>query len=236
MYRRFELDDHIFGECNQALAAALEHGAQLTRDELGEVLAHFEIEVRNRQWLAAAGYPNGQGLPPITLMFDTRSMYYERSLAIANYLRQGWMDELGATIDIQELEWSAYLELLETDPPQLWQLIWIADHTDAYGFLRESMAGSYHAKFGSWNNPVYEGLLDLAAATGDQDDRATLYAQAEEILVETDAVMVPIYYIFIGIASRPYLERCYDNGGYSGWIADWRMSWRAFLPFLTRNN
>jgi len=187
-----------------------------------------------RQWLAAAGYPNGQGLPPITLMIDTR--FFDQNMAIASYLRQHWADELGATVTISNTEWANYLELLSTDAPQMWQLRWLADYSDGHGFLRDCVDSFGRANYGYWNDLAYEGLLNLAARTADLDERASLYHQAEEILVETDAVMIPILYFAQGIAAKPYLKRSYGSGGYEGRIADWRITWRVFLPVVLRGS
>jgi ABC-type oligopeptide transport system substrate-binding subunit len=46
--------------------------------------------------------------------------------------------------------------------------------------------------------------------------------QAEEILVETDAVMLPLYYYTSVLAVKPYLERTYGAGGEFD-IATWRI-------------
>jgi len=201
-------------------------------DGLAEGVGIAYNPIQARQWLAAAGYPNGQGLPPITMMFDVR--FYDQNLAIASELRQSWTDELGATVTISQTEWANYLELLRTDAPQIWQLRWFADHYDGYNFLRDGVDGLGRANYGYWSNLVYEGLLNLAARTADLHERAVLYQQAERILVETDAVMVPIRYLANGIATKPYLGRTYGTGGYSGRIADWRMTRRACLPLILR--
>ena len=189
-----------------------------------------------RQWLAAGGYPNGHGLPPITLMIDARTGFYDQNLAIASSLRPGWMAELGATVTISQTEWANYLGLLRTDAPQVWQLRWMADYSDGYNFLRDSVDSFGRANYGYWNDLAYEGLLDLAARTADLYERASLYRQVDGILVETDTVMIPIFYWANGIATKPYLERTYGNGGYDGRIADWRITWRVFLPLILRGS
>jgi hypothetical protein len=53
--------------------------------------------------------------------------------------------------------------------------------------------------------------------------------------VETDAVMLPIYYFANGIATKPFLQRTYGTGGFSGRIADWRIMRRVFLPLILKN-
>ncbi len=185
-----------------------------------------------RQWLAQAGYPNGQGLPPITLMVNTSTIRQ----AIAGYVRQSWIDNLGVTVTVSNIPWSDYLTLLVSDPPQVWQMGWCYDYyRDAYNFLREGTAG-HRVSYGNWNNATYENLLDQAARTVDPNARKSLYKQAEEILVETDAVMLPIYYNANGMASKPDLVRTYGGGGFGGRIADWwHITQRMFLPLVSKN-
>ena len=42
--------------------------------------------------------------------------------------------------------------------------------------------------YGGWDNATYDDYLDQAARSQVQDTRKALFKQAEEILVETDAV------------------------------------------------
>ncbi len=169
-----------------------------------------------RQWLAEAGYPNGQGLPPITLWFNTSTGHQ----AIAEYVRDSWRAVLGVEVDLEDIAWTDYLQEYKKGNFQVWRMGWCADYLDASNFLRGSV-DSQRGGYGGWNNPTYEGLLDQAARTADSDVRKTLYKQAEEILVETDAVMLPLYFYGSVIATRPYLERTYPvSGKYD--ISTWR--------------
>ncbi len=65
--------------------------------------------------------------------------------------------------------------------------------------------------FGNWINPTYNTLLETASHTTDPTLRNALFKQAEEILVETDAVLIPIYDYFVDIATKPYLQRTYGS-------------------------
>jgi len=173
-----------------------------------------------QQCLADAGYPDGQGLPPITLM------HTPGSTAISQHVRQSWADHLSVTVALSETSWSDYLDLLQNDPPQVWSITWRADYRDAYNFLHDAIYDSIvHSALGEWNNATYKDLLDQAAATPDLALRHALYKQAEETLVETEALMLPYYYAAHGTATQPYLERTYDGGGWGGRIADWRLTW-----------
>lgn len=192
--------------------------------------------VQARQWLAAAGYPDGDGIPPISLYFNEDPVHRD----IAEFVRKNWIDNLNVRVTLSSLRYFAdYLQLLCTDPPQVWRLGWLMNHYDAYNFLYESvnfiLLNCGRLPFGGWTNPSYESLLNLAAQTADPDTRASLYQQAEEILVETDAVMLPLFYYAYGIATKPYLHRSYGLGGYDVRIAEWRISHRVFAPLITKS-
>jgi len=91
------------------------------------------------------------------------------------------------------------------------------DYPDANNFLND---GVNRPNFGNWHNATYESLLDQAAREQNPDTRKVLYRQAEEILVESDAVMIPLYYYASAVAVKPYLERTFGAGGsidYSTW-------------------
>ncbi|MGC8945899.1 MAG: ABC transporter substrate-binding protein, partial [Anaerolineae bacterium] len=171
-----------------------------------------------RQWLAQAGYPNDQGLPPITLWFNTSPGHQ----AIAEYIRNNWYTTLGVSVTLQSLSWQDYLNQLNNGQFQIWRLGWCMDYPDANNFLRDAIAG-HRGAHGGWYNATYESLLDQAAREQNPDTRKALYRQAEEILVETDAVMIPLYYYASVVAVKPYLERTSAAGG-SIDIATWRIT------------
>ncbi|MGB9872429.1 MAG: peptide ABC transporter substrate-binding protein [Anaerolineae bacterium] len=171
-----------------------------------------------RQWLAQAGYPNGQGLPPITLWFNTSPGHQ----AIAEYIRNNWYATLGVSVTLQSLSWQDYLNQLNNGQFQIWRLGWCMDYPDANNFLRDGIAPQRGA-YGGWYNATYESLLDQAAREQNPDTRKALYRQAEEILVETDAVMIPLYYYASVVAIKPYLERTFAAGGEFD-ISTWRIT------------
>lgn len=185
-----------------------------------------------RQWLAQAGYPNGQGLPPISLWYNTSQGHQ----VIAEHVRQSWIDNLGVTVTLQHTDWQSYLQRLNNGEFQVWRFGWCADYNDAYNFLHDPIVpASQRPKFGNWSNPTYEALLAQAAVTADPTARKTLYKQAEEILVETDAVMAPIYFYAYARVNRPYLERTSAAHG-EDYVASWRLDFAdeaAIAPAAT---
>ncbi len=157
----------------------------------------------------------------ITLMFNTSSGHQ----AIAEAIQQMWADTLGLNVQVINQEWAVYLETVKSlDTPQIWRLGWCLDYPDANNFDREVFAAGMSsnptdetgAPSGGlmWNNPEYEALVDEAATETDPAKRVDLYAQAEEILVKTDAVMIPIYWYTRNTVTKPYVTRTFSVGGH----------------------
>ena len=130
-----------------------------------------------RQWLADAGYPNGQGLPPITLWFNTSSGHQ----AIAEYIRQDWIDNLGVTVELSDLPWDEYGPHLRTGQCQIWRTGWCADYSDAFNMLHD-LVNAQRDALGGWTSDVFESLMAQAARASDGATRQALYKEAEEIL------------------------------------------------------
>jgi oligopeptide transport system substrate-binding protein len=170
-----------------------------------------------QQWLASAGY-SPEEIEPITLTYNS-SLGHER---IARYVRDSWYDTLGVSVTLQALPWGDYLTELSNGRLQVWRLSWCNDFPEARNFLGDSV---FHNKtqLGNWSNPQYDQLLYDSAREHDENARRELYKQAEEILVENDAVLLPLYHYGRGVTTKPYLERSYWLGALSD-IESWQMT------------
>ncbi len=160
----------------------------------------------------------------ITLMFNTSSGHQ----AIAETAQQMWKDNLGVNVKVVNQEWAVYLETVKgLDTPQIWRLGWCLDYPDANNFDREVFAsnGSSNPTDADgnpagglmWKNDTYEQLVAQAAVETDPAKRVDLYAQAEEILVSTDAVIIPIYWYTNLDLTKPYITRTYSSTGHEAY-------------------
>jgi oligopeptide transport system substrate-binding protein len=151
----------------------------------------------------------------ITLMFNTSSGHQR----IAEAIQQMWKDTLGIDVQLANQEWAVYLKTIQgADTPQIYRLGWCQDYPDANNFDKEVFypGGSANPKTDgsvggvSWNNPTFNQLVVDAAKETDPVKRVDMYAQAEEILVKTDAAIAPIYwYTSVGV-TKPYVTRTYS--------------------------
>ncbi|HEX5466761.1 MAG TPA: peptide ABC transporter substrate-binding protein [Candidatus Limnocylindrales bacterium] len=137
-----------------------------------------------RARLAAAGYPDGEGLPAVTL--DSGGFPYDE--AIARQLKAN----LGLDITVEELT-SGYFDRLASDPPQMWGLSWIADYPDAQDFLGLLLTTGSSANYGAWSDPDYDAAIEAAASTADAAQRKATYDEAQRIL-QAQAPIIPVAY------------------------------------------
>jgi oligopeptide transport system substrate-binding protein len=156
----------------------------------------------------------------LTLMFNTSSGHQ----AIAEAISQMWRDSLGVNVKTVNQEWAVYLDTVKsTDTPQIWRLGWCVDYPDANNFLREVWAvnGSNNPAEGgepyggaNWKNDRFEQLMLDATVETDPAKRLEMYAEAEDILVNQDAVVIPIYWYTNLEMTRPNVTRTFGSGGH----------------------
>jgi oligopeptide transport system substrate-binding protein len=142
-----------------------------------------------RELLAEAGYPDGRGFPPVTLLISTSQWHRQ----IAEVLQQQWRATLGIEVRIQNQEWKVFTATVSEGDYELARGSWIADFADAGNFLEIWQSGSPNNRTG-----LSSGLVDsLIRASQDETDpvrRARILREIEREVVVEQAVILPVYY------------------------------------------
>jgi oligopeptide transport system substrate-binding protein len=149
-----------------------------------------------RQLLAEAGYPGGRGFPVVD------GLVFRRRVPEAEYLQAQWRENLGLEITWKAMELGLLINSLDREPPHLFLLGWVADYPDPDSFLRVCSA---HRRT-QWRNKVYNRLVEGARRIADQEERLTMYQQADRILVE-EAAMVPLLYRRSHLLVKPWVSK-----------------------------
>ena len=151
-----------------------------------------------RELLSEAGYPNGEGLPPITILYNTNEMHK----AVAEVIQAMWKENLNVNVELLNQESKVYLDARNTGNFQVARASWIGDYADPMTFmdvyLDENNDGQYH-------NPLYNDLVRKAQNTNNQEIRMQAMHEAEKILMD-DAVVLPIYYTTQPYIAQPYVK------------------------------
>jgi peptide/nickel transport system substrate-binding protein/oligopeptide transport system substrate-binding protein len=161
-----------------------------------------------KKLLAEAGYPEGKGLAPIVLYYNTDDSHQR----VAQQVQQD-LAAIGVTIELRNSDWASYLKLVEghdnvNSEVAFYRMGWIADYPDPDNFMTVRLSCDYFGPKGNYDrycNPEFEKLIDEARRLTKMEDRIPLYHQAEHIAVD-DAVWLFIYYYGEEALVKPYVE------------------------------
>ncbi|MCL2320824.1 MAG: peptide ABC transporter substrate-binding protein, partial [Oscillospiraceae bacterium] len=137
--------------------------------------------------LAKAGYPNGKGLPVIKYIYNDLALHQ----TVAKALQNMW-GQLGAKIDIKQIEWATFLNARKNGEYMAARDGWLNDYNDPIGMLDLFVTGGGNND-PQYKNPAYDALITKIKATGDNVERMKLMHQAEDILMN-DWVFAPVMY------------------------------------------
>lgn len=134
-----------------------------------------------RAALAKAGYPEGRGFPRI----DFHVEKFNNAEALAKFISSSWKEHLGieATIKIG----------VSSEDKHAFIRHWGADYPDASNFFDVFLKSSGNNWTG-WSSKEYDRLIHKAQYLSDINKRNSLYASAEQLLIEKDSVILPLFY------------------------------------------
>jgi len=171
--------------------------------EKGGDLFKEDVEAA-RRLLAEAGYPNGKGLPEITILFNTRGNHK----VIAEAIQEMWKTNLGIeNVKLTNQEWQVYLDSRDKGNFHIARAGWIGDYADPMTFIDLFVTGGSQND-GMWSNARYDELVETAKSTGDQKVRMEAMHEAEKILIDEMAIM-PIYFYTLPVCEQEYVRDVY---------------------------
>lgn len=157
-----------------------------------------------RALLAEAGYPNGEGFPTVEYMYNTN----DKHKAIGEALQNMWQEQLGVTVNLSNQDWNVFLESRKQGDYQIARNGWIADFNDPCSFLDMWYTGGGNND-AQYSNKDYDAKIDAAKATAVQEERMKAFHEAEDILIEQDNVLAPVYFY-----TQPYMIKDDIQGMY----------------------
>ncbi len=152
--------------------------------------------VRARELLSQAGYPGGDGFPPVKFHHHNSVEDSPMLRALLAHWRQNLnleLDKLPARPDRSNQRNSEWHLLYEC---------WSSDYLDPHSFL----GGANWVLKSGWRHSAFESLAETASRTFNRDERVQLYRQAEYEVAE-EAPLFPLYYSFSAAAAKPWIKR-----------------------------
>lgn len=131
-----------------------------------------------RALLAAAGYPKGQGMPPVEFLYNTS----DRNRQMAEAMQQMWRANLGVPVSIRNEEWKVFLDTRIREDYQISRAGWLPFSPEPAEIYELCHGDSPNNQTG-WRNPEYDEVLNLARREMDLAKRRQLYDRLDEILL-----------------------------------------------------
>jgi oligopeptide transport system substrate-binding protein len=135
-----------------------------------------------RALLAEAGYPGGEGFPPVEML--ARPPVPER----VDPLVGQWNTNLGVEVVWYSLALAEHLDRVYSAPPPIYFMGWVCDYPDPDSYLRVAVS-----RYSAWHHARYFETIESARRTLDQQARMELYGQAQRILAE-EVPILPLHY------------------------------------------
>ncbi len=159
---------------------------------------------------------------PIVLGQGGESDFVDRAVEM-------WQEVLGVEVDVETLEWDAFIERLNKETPleetfHIYRKGWCADYADQNNFLHQVFNAEYgvnevrrtcaDANCTTMQEPSrFDELTLQAGQVSDPEERKAMYREAEEILAVEEAAYAPIYHYAGNTLTKPWVTRNYPSLG-----------------------
>ncbi|MCS7071465.1 MAG: ABC transporter substrate-binding protein, partial [Anaerolinea sp.] len=156
------------------------------------------------EYLAETGQTAADFAP---VLFHNESSLHS---AIAQAIQEMWANTLGVNVTIQTADFATYLDTRGNY--DVYRAGWCFDYPDAHNFYYDA---GFHSDLleendTHWSNPEFDALIDQGLEVATTEERIALYAQAEDILVNQDAAIAPIYYYVSNDLTAPNVVRTHS--------------------------
>ncbi|MEN6363447.1 MAG: peptide ABC transporter substrate-binding protein [Rectinema sp.] len=142
-----------------------------------------------KKFLAEAGYPDGKGFPSFSILYNTSASHKR----IAEYIQAQWKANLGINVELVNQEWGTYLDTRsQSHNFDIARAGWIADYLDPSTFSDMWTTGQTQND-GLYSNKKYDDLI-VKARTQLGDERMKTMMAAEDVLINQDAAILPLYF------------------------------------------
>ncbi|MFK5979839.1 MAG: ABC transporter substrate-binding protein [Rhizobiaceae bacterium] len=130
-----------------------------------------------KKLMSEAGFPDGKGLPPLTIQGTPRDK------TLLAFYANNYKKNLGMDITVKVVERGTHIKGMNGGKVPFFPWGWTADYADPATFLSDL----YYSK-SKWNrvrysNPAFDALMDKALETADDTKRFALYNQADRVLI-----------------------------------------------------
>ncbi|HMM19756.1 MAG TPA: peptide ABC transporter substrate-binding protein [Selenomonadales bacterium] len=163
---------------------------------------YFKPDVAEaKKLLAEAGYPDGKGMPPITLIYNTNEMHK----AVAEMIQEMWRKNLGVEVRLENQEWKVFLNNRQKGNYQVARHGWVGDYEDPFTFLSLFTTGNGNND-AQYKNSDFDKMVAKSYTLQDPKERMKLFHEMEKKLVQDDVIMAPLFFAPQYLLQKPNVK------------------------------
>lgn len=140
------------------------------------------------------------------VLHDEEAGTDERHKKEGDFLINAFKKNLGVTLKVDYKEWKQFLQDQQDLKYEIQSgSMWSADYNDPMTFMDMWETDAAKTENG-YSNKEYDALIDAAKTEKDQTKRLSEFKQAEEILLNKDAAIAPVYSMGQSIFAYKYVK------------------------------
>ena len=159
--------------------------------------AVFDPE-KAKEYMAEAGFPDGQGFPDIEIWIRDEGGYNGAIVpAMAQYLQAEFKEVLGVNMSIRSLPGAEWMDGLRGGKNNIFISPYEYDYLDPSNFYGIFYNGGRHNYF----VPEYDALVAQADSESDWETRYKLYGDAEQVMIDQGLIVPLVHPITTAVIS-----------------------------------
>lgn len=150
--------------------------------------------------------PKAASHAPITAQFDASS----RNSTVMERVQQDVLQRLGLKLSLVQQDWKSHVKAIRSDAPPIFRFGWQAAFHDPLLHLQAFVTGNPNS-FTGCSFPKYDQLVREIEEMPSGQERARKIREAQKILVDDEAAVVPLYHYIQGHAVAPRVKNFRAN-------------------------
>lgn len=172
--------------------------------------------IKARELLASSSYGAPGAMPEVVLTVSGTSGHMDGETRAIVYMLE---TNLGISITVEQVDWSAFLNDMNSEVYQIYSSGWIADYPDPQNFLDIQFHSKSQQNHMGYSNPQVDQLLEQARTASSSEERYRLYHQVERLIVN-DAAWIPLTHGVDYSLVKPYVHGYLSTSSIYPWLKD----------------
>jgi oligopeptide transport system substrate-binding protein len=169
-----------------------------------------------KQALVDAGFPEGKGLPTLTINYNAGAGHAKVMELVASDLKA-----IGINTKSETLEGAQHWDLLRTTKYDIGRDGWIADYPIIDNFTFPFFSSSSSDNHSHYSNAAVDADILKARSTVDDAARVKLYEEIQATIAKTNPTVPIVYYAHRRVGSNRLNDFVYDNQGLANFVDAW---------------